>query len=72
MAVDWREVFSDRLTKIGYDPDRQELLVQWKKGRVSAYSGVPPEIAERVMTAWSVGQALNEYVIPVYPHHYVT
>ena len=64
-------VYSSHVDRIGYDAEAQDLHVTWQGGRTSIYSGVPPEKADSVMNAWSVGQALHEEVKPHHSHRYV-
>jgi len=67
----WKDVHSDMVERVGYDAETQELSVKWRRtGRVSIYEGVPPDVANQAMTAWSVGEYLNENVKPVYGHRY--
>lgn len=67
----WVDVLSDRVQRVGYVPDTQTLLVTWKRGKTSAYEGVPPDVADEVSKSWSVGSALNERVIGKYRMTYV-
>lgn len=68
----WEQaVFSSNVQSVGYDEDKQELLVTWNSGRVSAYAGVPEETAVRLANAPSVGQMLNSEIKPAFPHRYV-
>lgn len=70
--IAWVDVaLSSRATRIGYDAESQTLYVQWAKGKTSAYSGVPPDIAEEAGRSWSVGQYFNEKVIGQYSMTYV-
>ena len=63
-------VFSSQVSEIGYDAASGELLVTWKNGRQSAYSGVPEDVALALSKAPSVGQMLNTEIKPIYPHRY--
>ncbi len=65
-----KSVFSSVATDIAYDDETAELLVTWKNGRVSAYQGVPEEVAVQCSNAPSVGQFLNSEVKNVYAHRY--
>lgn len=69
--VVWRDVLSSRATKVGYDPETQTLLVQWARGKTSAYSGVSPDLAEEVSKSWSVGEILNAKIIGKFPMSYL-
>lgn len=64
-------VFSSMCNEIGYDDDKQEMIVTWKDGRKSAYSGVSEELATQCSKAPSVGNFLNSEVKPNYPHRYI-
>jgi hypothetical protein len=67
----WKDVHSDMVEKIKYDDAAQELYVMWRRnGRVSIYSDVPADVASQAMTAWSVGDFLNEMIKPEYAHRY--
>lgn len=65
-----KSVFSSVAVEIGYDSESQEMLVTWKNGRVSAYAGVPEDVAVNASNAPSVGQFLNSEVKNVYAHRY--
>ncbi len=69
--IQWVDVLSSRCTKVGYDAESQTLFVQWAKGKTSAYSGVPPDLAEEVSKSWSVGEILNAKIIGKFPMSYV-
>lgn len=71
MPLEMKSVFSSDVSEIGYDDAKSELVVAWLKGRVSAYSGVPPEVANEVMNAASVGSALYTTIKPTYAHRYI-
>lgn len=65
-----RSVYSSTVSDVAYDSDRGEMVVTWKTGRVSVYSGVPEAVAEQASKAPSVGQFLNMQVKPHYEHSY--
>ena len=65
-----RQVFSSNVAEVGYDADTAELFVTWKSGKTSVYTGVPADVAQAAMTAYSVGQAIQQDIIPNYPHRY--
>lgn len=59
--MEMREVYSSSVDRIGYDAETQELHVVWRRGgKTSVYQDVPPDKAQQVMNAWSVGQAVRE------------
>ena len=66
-----QSVYSSHVSRIGYDADQHELLVEWDTGKVSAYSGVPPDVADEAMNSWSVGTFLNNSVKKQFQHRYV-
>ena len=65
-----KKVYSSNVSVIGYDAEKKELFVTWTRGKRSVYSGVPPELAEDVANAPSVGSILNAEVKPYYGHRY--
>ena len=66
--VTWTPVFSSWVAEIGYDSENNRMLVKWAKGGMSAYDGVPEEIADQVAKSWSVGDALKTMIIGQYDH----
>lgn len=66
-----QSVFSYNVESIGYDEDSNSMLVTWKSGKVSAYEGVPEELAQQVANAPSVGSMLNSDIKNVFSHRYV-
>ena len=66
-----KSVYSSNVSEIGYDDETGEMLVTWSKsGKVSAYAGVPEDVAEACSVAPSVGSFLNSEVKPFYQHRY--
>lgn len=67
-----REVYSSRVARIGYEDG--VLRVEWvkagKNGGVSVFSDVPPKLADQVMNAPSIGQALRLSIEGQFPHGY--
>lgn len=61
-----KPVFSSHIAAIGYEDGM--LVVQYKTGRVAHYSGVPPDVAERVLSAPSVGEAMHAEIRGKYDH----
>lgn len=58
MPPSMKEVYSSHVGKVGYDDETGDLYVEWSTGKTSVYHGVPPDVAEDVMGAYSVGSAL--------------
>ena len=70
--MSWNQsVFSSNVAEIGYDSDTNDLVVTWKSGRVSAYAGVPEELATQLANAPSVGGMINSDIKNSYSHRYV-
>lgn len=69
--IAWKDVHSNMVEKIGYNDAAQELHVRWRRtGKTSIYSDVPADVASQAMTAWSVGNFLNENVKGAYQHRF--
>jgi hypothetical protein len=70
--MSWSQfVFSSVVSEVGYDSDTGELLITWSRsGKVSAYQGVPEDVAQRLANAPSVGQMINDEIKPYYGHYY--
>lgn len=66
-----KSVYSSHIDSIGYDSDKNELIVTWTNGRISAYEGVDEEAALQVANAPSVGQMLHSEIKPNHRHRYV-
>jgi KTSC domain len=68
----WKQnVFSSHVASVGYDEATNDLLVEWKNGKTSAYAGVPEDLAQQVANAPSVGQMIHGLIKNNYPHRYV-
>jgi KTSC domain len=61
-------VSSSTIAAIGYDPDSGVLEVEFTKGAVYSYSGVPLGEYEGLMSADSKGKYLNANVKGRYPY----
>ena len=66
-----RQVFSSHIDSVGYDPDTSELHVRYQNGKTSVHEQVPPETANNVLGAVSIGQAIHEHVRGKFPHRYL-
>ena len=70
--MSWNQnVFSSNIDSVGYDDSTNEMTVQWKSGRVSAYAGVSEDLALQVANAPSVGQAVNSMIKNQFSHRYI-
>jgi hypothetical protein len=54
-----KQVYSSFVSEVGYDPATQELHVTYQRGGSTVYSGVPPEVALKILDAPSIGEALH-------------
>lgn len=66
-----RNIFSSTVNRAGHDQQTNELHVEWKNGKTSVYSDVPPEKADDVLNSWSVGKALTKQIKGVHDHRYL-
>ena len=62
------EVTSSKVAAIGYDRPTQTLEVQFVKGSVYQYYGVPEHLYEKIMREPSKGRFLDMYIRDSYPH----
>lgn len=69
--VVWKDVFSSRVTRVGYDPETQTLYLQFPRGKTAAYQGVPPDVAEECAKSWSIGEFMNSKIVGRYAFSYV-
>ena len=70
--VQWTEVLSSRVNRVGYSPAGQALYVEWNKGgKTSRYSNVGPDVADKFVKSWSVGEAVNTMLAGKYEMQYV-
>lgn len=68
-TIDWREVTSSNVARVGYDKEAGRLYVQFKGNRVYAYSGVSEKTFHSVVSAKSVGGYFNEHIKDHYEVH---
>ena len=72
MPVEMKTVQSSAVWQIGYDADTNDLHVRFipavkhPAGRLVIYHGVPPDVAQDVIDAPSVGIALNQSIKGTY------
>ncbi len=67
-----QDVFSKMVSRVAYDEESQTLTITWaKNGRISAYTGVPEDVALACANAPSVGIFVNSEIKPNYEHTYV-
>lgn len=66
-----KSVYSSHVVSVGYNTDTQELEIEWKNGRVSAYAGVPEGTALELANAPSVGGMLGSQIKGFFSHRYI-
>ena len=57
-----QKVESSNLAEIGYDEETQILEIQFKKGAVYQYEGVPVEVYGEFLEAESIGKAFSQLI----------
>lgn len=65
------QVYSTNVAQVGYDEATKSLIIHWVKGRISAYEGVPEELALELSKAPSVGSMLSTEIKGKFPHRYL-
>lgn len=55
-------VDSSMIGAIGYDAEKQELAVRFKSGSIVTYGNVPPDVAEAMRGAESVGKYFHSAI----------
>ena len=61
-------VAPSKVAAIGYDSPTQTLEVEFVKGSVYQYYGVPEDLYGKIMREPSKGRFLNTYIRDSYPH----
>ena len=62
-----RDIASSNVVAIGYDRPTETLEVEFLKGAVYQYYGVPEHMYDNMMKAPSKGGFLNTYIRDSYP-----
>ena len=63
---------SRSLKSVGYDPDCEELVVEFRTGRMYCYSGVPAAVHAWLMRIHDKGGFFNRAIRDHYPWRDVT
>lgn len=66
-----RQVYSSHIASIGYDAEAMALHVEYSSGKTAAYEGVPPDVAESVLSAPSIGEELHRTIRGVFRFRYL-
>jgi hypothetical protein len=64
--VEYQQVTSKAIKRIGYDPEARILHVEFKNGGLYEYPDVPPETHQKFLNATSLGQHFQKHIRP---HH---
>jgi hypothetical protein len=59
------------IRRFAYDHNAQELWVEFVSGRRYVYSGVPPEVAQALGSAFAKGVYFNTRIRDRFPHREV-
>jgi hypothetical protein len=67
----WGRMPSTVIRRFAYDHNAQELWVEFVTGRRYVYSGVPPQVAEALGSAFAKGVYFNTRIRDRFPHREV-
>lgn len=62
MAIEWKDVKSSNLKRLGYDPDQKHLHVEFVSGTKGRYDDVPRSKFDALHQASSVGTHFAAHV----------
>lgn len=57
--MDYTDLVSDRISRVGYDPATREMRVQFLRGGEYSYPNVPVHQVRMLTTAYSPGQTFD-------------
>lgn len=66
--MEMREVESSTLAKVGYDPNRRLLAVEFKNGSKYVYNNVPVEVYAELMASPSLGRYFGTNIREAYKY----
>ena len=74
MAIEWTDVDSSQIVRIGYDAEtlKAQVAFKSKSGDVSSvyeYDLVPQEVIDGILSAESVGRAFNQSLKYGFSYH---
>lgn len=61
------EVSSSNIESIGYDESKKILEIEFKRGNLYQYEGVPENLFQNLLHASSHGKYFNTYIKDKYP-----
>lgn len=68
MEIEMQKVTSSNVEEVGYDEEKQELLILFKNGSFYAYLGVPESEFQELVNSESVGKYLAAKIKPTYAY----
>jgi hypothetical protein len=68
LRVPRKAVASSHLASVGYDVAGRTLVIEFGRGQLYAYGGVPPEVAAELVSAPSIGRYFDVHIQGRYPH----
>lgn len=63
--MNYQDVQSSNILKVGHDGENMGVV--FKGGGEYHYAGVPREVFDKVVSAESVGKAINAHIKPKFP-----
>lgn len=69
--MEMKPVNSSNIAAVGYDAGQKVLAVQFKGGGMYHYKGVPQDLADKFVTAESMGRFLNQIIKPAFEYEKV-
>ena len=66
--VEMYGVSSSNIDSIGYDEQKSQLYIQFNRGRMYVYDGVPQHIYTNLMNASSHGKYHAQFIKNSYPY----
>jgi hypothetical protein len=62
----WQRVTSSNLSRCRWDPETEQLQIQFQNGKTYSYDGVPASIYNGLLEAESPGRFFNQNIKGVY------
>ena len=64
--MDWRDVSSSMITRVGYDAASMTLTVEFRNGAIYEYFEIPENIFDELVSSASAGQFLAQNIKGIY------
>ena len=62
MPLPWQQLHSSVLVRATWDPDTEQLQIQFSSGRVYTFTDVPVSVYQGLLEADSPGRFFNEQI----------